>query len=167
MDDLAPTADAFVEMAHRIVWATVATVDSQDRVRGRILHPFWEQVDDGLVGWVATSPTPLKQANLAHSPFVSVTYWDPSHDTCTAECRATWCFDDDTRIRVWDLFEHGPAPVGYDPAIIPPWSGGPTSPAFAVLRLEPWRLRVMAGTVMTQGVGSALTWSARSSASGT
>ena len=37
-----------------------------------------------------------------------------------------------------------PEPLGYDPAIIPQWAGGPTSAAFAVLRLEPWRLRVPA-----------------------
>ena len=38
---------------------------------------------------------------------------------------------------MWDLFREAPAPVGYDPAIIPPWSGGPTTGAFAVLRLTP------------------------------
>jgi hypothetical protein len=37
---------------------------------------------------------------------------------------------------------------------------GPTSEQFAVLRLDPYRLRVMAGTVMTNGVGEALTWQA-------
>jgi hypothetical protein len=60
---------------------------------------------------------------------------------------------------VWDLFKHAPAPVGYDPAMIPPWAGGPTSEAFAGLRLSPWRLRVMPGTVMT-GHGEILTWTA-------
>jgi hypothetical protein len=39
MSDLSSVAPAFVEMAHRIVWATVATVDSQGRPRSRILHP--------------------------------------------------------------------------------------------------------------------------------
>lgn len=49
--------------------------------------------------------------------------------------------------------------VGYDPAIIPAWKDGPTSDAFAVMRLEPWRLRVIPGAVMTQRVGEPLTWS--------
>ena len=50
-----------------------------------------------LVGWIATGPTPVKRANLEASPFVSVTYWTADHDTCTAECAATWAFDDETR----------------------------------------------------------------------
>ncbi|HET7740700.1 MAG TPA: pyridoxamine 5'-phosphate oxidase family protein, partial [Mycobacterium sp.] len=47
---------------------------------------------------------------------------------------------------------------GYDPRIIPMWSDGPTSEEFAVLRLHPYRLRVMAGTVMTKGQGAPLLW---------
>lgn len=39
MDELNAVAPAFVEMAHRIVWASVATVDGQGRPRSRILHP--------------------------------------------------------------------------------------------------------------------------------
>lgn len=42
-------------------------------------------------------------------------------------------------------------PVGYDPAIIPAWSDGPLSPAFAALRLEPWRLYVQPAAVMLAG----------------
>ena len=40
--DLACVAPAFVELAHRIVWGTVATVDPEGRPRTRILHPIWE-----------------------------------------------------------------------------------------------------------------------------
>ena len=50
-----------------------------------------------------------------------------------------------------------PAPVGYDPSIIPPWTG-PEAEAFGVLRLTPTRLRVMPGTVMLQGRGDVLSW---------
>lgn len=160
MTDLATIAPTFVEMAHRIVWATAATVDEDGRPRGRILHPYWEWDGTALVGWIATGPTPLKRAHLEHSPYMSLTYWTPTHDTCTAECGAALVYDDDTRQRIWDLFKHGPAPVGYDPAIIPPWKDGPLSPAFAALRLEPWRLRVMPGTAMLGEGGEILTWSA-------
>ena len=160
MTELARTAPAFVDMAHRIVWATVATVDRQGRPRSRILHPYWQWDGGALTGWIATSPTPLKRAHLGQQPSMSVTYWDPSHDTCTAECDVTWAFDDETRRWVWQLFKEAPAPVGYDPAIIPPWSEGPLSPAFAALRLQPWRLRVLPGTVMGGGPGEVLTWSA-------
>ena len=158
MTDLARIAPAFTDMAHRIVWATVSTVDRQDRPRSRILHPYWIWDGEELVGWIATGPTPLKRAHLERSPFVSVNYWSPEQDTCTAECRATWAFDDETRQRVWQLFKEGPEPVGYDPALIPAWKDGPTSPAFAALRLDPWRLRVMPGTAMLGGGGEVLTW---------
>ena len=39
-----------------------------------------------------------------HSPFVSCSYWTDNHDTCIAECRAEWHFDDETRTTVWDKF---------------------------------------------------------------
>ena len=35
-------APAFVEMAHRIVWCTVATTGLDGRPNTRILHPIWE-----------------------------------------------------------------------------------------------------------------------------
>jgi hypothetical protein len=158
VDRLEVVAPPFVEMAHRIVWATVATVDPSGRPRTRVLHPLWQWDGTSLVGWIATGPTPLKRAHLDHSPFVSVGYLATNHDTCTAECRATFCFDDDTCTWLWKAFEAAPAPVGYDPAIVPAWSGGPKSEAFAALRLEPWRLRVMPGTVMLAGQGKVLTW---------
>jgi hypothetical protein len=41
MDPLSTAAPAFVEMAHRIVRATAATVDRKNRPRTRILHPTW------------------------------------------------------------------------------------------------------------------------------
>jgi hypothetical protein len=44
---------------------------------------------------------------------------------------------------VWERFKAAPPPLGYDPREIPPWKDGPTSDAFAVWRLQPWRLRVL------------------------
>jgi hypothetical protein len=161
VQELAEVAPAFVEMAHRIVWCSAATVDAAGRPWSRVLHPIWEWDGEQLVGWIATGPTPLKRTHLAAHPYVSLSYWDASHDTCGAECGATWADDPDTQIAVWQKFESAPPPVGYDPAIIPPWRDGPQSPAFGALRLEPWRVRVMPGTVMTAGTGGVLTWSAR------
>jgi hypothetical protein len=158
--ELTEIAPAFVEMAHRIVWSSVATVDRSGRPRSRVLHPIWEWDGSTLQGWIATGPTPVKLAHLEQSPFVSIGYWAPNHDTCVAECRAEWAFDDATCIEVWERFKDAPAPVGYDPAIIPPWAGGPTSDAFAVLKVAPWRLRVMPGSVMLEGTGDLLTWQA-------
>ena len=151
-------ATTFVEMAHRIVWCSVATVDHENRPRSRVLHPLWEWDGDALVGWIATGPTPVKIAHLAHSPHVSCNYWAPNHDTCVAECDANWANDDATRTRIWDRFKNAPAPVGYDPAIIPPWKDGPLSPAFGVLRLDPWRIRVFPGTMLLGQGGTVQTW---------
>ena len=159
MSELSAVAPAFVEMAHRIVWATAATVDGRGRPRSRILHPFWLWDGSTLVGWIATGPTPVKRAHLEHSPNISINYWAPNHDTCTAECATTWAFDDETRDWVWQLFKDGPEPVGYDPAIVPGWKDGPRSPAFAALRLDPWHLRVFPGTALLSGTGDVLTWS--------
>lgn len=156
LDQIAPD---FVAMAHSIVWASVATVDDHGRPRTRILHPIWEWDGIDLFGWIATVPTPIKRAHLAAHPEVSVSYWTPTHDTCSAECLVEWYTDDVTRAAVWEKFATGPEPVGYDPAIIPMWKDGPTSDAFAVLRLAPYRLRVMPGTVMTKGEGTVPTWS--------
>ncbi len=156
---LSEVAPAFVDMAHRIVWCSAATVDRANRPRSRVLHPIWEWGDGVLTGWVGTGPTATKRAHLETSPHVSCNYWAESHDTCVAECQAEWALDLTTRERVWNLFKSAPPPVGYDPAIIPGWDG-PDSPGFAVLRLTPWRLRVMPGTVLLAGEGDVLGWTA-------
>ena len=64
-----------------------------------------------------------------------------------------------TRRAGWDRFATGPAPVAYDPAIIPMWTD-PDVPDFGVLRLTPTRLRVMPGSMMAGGAGELLTWRA-------
>jgi hypothetical protein len=158
MSDLATVAPAFVKMAHRIVWASAASVDAAGRPRSRVLHPFWTWDGTALTGIIGTSPTPAKRAHLDQSPFLSVNYWWPEQDTCVAECRAEWILDDEGRRAVWQTLHDAPAPVGYDPAIIEPWAGGPTSPAFAGLRLTPWRLRVQPGSLMQGKGGEILTW---------
>jgi len=157
MNELTETAPAFVEMAHRIVWSSVATVDSRGRPWSRILHPIWEWDGTHLVGWIGTSPTPIKRAHLNASSYMSLNYWSPSHDTCVAECGATWAFDNETRTMVWNLFLNTPEPLGYNPRIIPAWES-PTCEAFAVIRLDPWRLRVFPGSVLLGKGGKVLVW---------
>lgn len=157
MHALEQVAPAFVEMAHRIVWCSAATVDGKGRPRSRILHPIWEWDGKALRGWIATGPTPLKKAHLDANPNVSLSYWTPNQDTCVAECRTTWAFDDATRTEVWNRFKDAPPPVGYDPAMIPVWES-PTDATFAALLLEPWLLRVFPGTLLLEGKGEQLTW---------
>ena len=72
MQPLETVAPAFVEMAHQIVWASVATVDRRDRPRSRVLHPIWQWDGSTLRGWIATGPTPLKRAHIDRSPHLSV-----------------------------------------------------------------------------------------------
>lgn len=127
--------------------------------RTRILHPIWAWDGGTLRGWIATSPLSPKAADLAHEPSVSLTYWDPTHDTCTADCATAWEDGAEERRAGWERFANGPAPVGYDPSIVPPWTS-PDVPAFGILRLEPRRLRVMPGSVMLEGRGDVLTWRA-------
>ncbi len=153
---LEKTAPAFVEMAHRIVWASAATVDPQGKPRARIFHPIWQWDGARLTGWVATRPTALKRAHLAAHPYMSINYWSPTQDTCVAECRAELVFDQPTRTMLWELFSNTPGPLGYDPRIIPGWTSA-ESESFAAVRLDPWLLRVMPGSVLA-GKGEILKW---------
>ena len=159
MADLSQIAPPFVEVAHRIVWCTVATVDPSGQPRTRVLHPIWEHDGDRLTGWIATSPASPKAAHLRHEPRVSLTYWDSTHDVATADCRTVWELDEESRRAGWDRFANAPEPVGYDPSMIPGWTD-PMADGFGVLRLEPIRLRVMPGSLPLQGQGEVLTWSA-------
>ena len=88
---------------------------------------------------------------------MSLNYWTPSQDTCVADCRASWVRDNEGRTAVWNLFLNAPPPVGYDPKVIPIWTS-PTCDAYAVLRLEPWRLRVLPGSLVLEKHGKVLTW---------
>jgi hypothetical protein len=160
MQDLDVVAPAFIKMAHRIVWCTVASVDAAGRPRSRVLHPMWEWREGQLIGWIGTGPTQTKREHLEASPFLSLNYWDSNQDTCVAECRAEWRFDQETRKQVWDGYKAAPPPLGYDPAIIPTWDSS-SSDSFAVLRLEPWRLRVFPGSVLLAQQGDVLVWQER------
>jgi hypothetical protein len=158
-DSLETVAPAFVDMAHRIVWCVAATVDASGSPRTRILHPIWEWNGESLKGWIATSPLSPKAKDLANTPRLSLTYWTPTHDTCSADCNVTWETSEAERSAGWDRFANGPAPVGYDPAIVPAWET-PASAAFGIIRLEPTRLRVMPGSAMLAGTGQILVWKA-------
>jgi len=157
MSTLAQVAPEFVAMAHEIVWCAAATVDARGRPRSRILHPLWEWDGDNLTGWIATGPDTPKARHLDGESRISLTYWDPTQDTCTADCDTRWLDSVDDRTAVWNRFLTAPEPVGYDPSIIPGWTS-PASPDFGVLRLRPTRLRVFPGTLLLRGEGDLLTW---------
>jgi len=157
MEDLAEVAPAFVKMAHQIVWCSAATVDTQGRPRSRIFHPIWQWDGGSLVGWIATKPTEIKRTHLNANPYISLNYWSSSHDTCVAECRAALLLDPKLREQIWNLFLKGPEPVGYDPALLPEWES-PQSENFAVIRVDPWRLRVFPGSIIMGQGGKLLNW---------
>jgi hypothetical protein len=157
MTSLADTATAFIDIAHRIVWCTVATVDATGSPRSRVLHPIWEFDGEQLTGWIATSPQSVKARHLMREPRVSLTYWDATHDVATADCTTFWELDAESRRRGWHRFADAPAPVGYDPSIVPGWAG-PDAETFGILRLEPTRLRVMPGSLMMRGEGELRNW---------
>ena len=160
MTNLGTVAPAFVEMAHRIVWCTVATTGKDGAPNTRVLHPIWEWDDGALTGWIATSPLSPKAADLAAQPAISLTYWAPSQDTATADCLTEWDTSAEQRQQGWDRFVNAPAPVGYDPSIIPPWTS-PEVPAFGILRLTPTRLRVQPAAVLLEGKADlTLSWRA-------
>ncbi len=83
----------------RIVWCTVASVDSKGRPRVRILHPVWE----GQTALIGTGRHSFKEKHLPRNPFVSLSYWDPQHEQVYAECHAQWIDDVAEKQRVGDL----------------------------------------------------------------
>ncbi|MCI0856629.1 MAG: pyridoxamine 5'-phosphate oxidase family protein [Chloroflexi bacterium] len=114
--------EEFTARVSRIVWCTVATVDTQGRPRTRILHPIWE----GSTGWIATGRHSLKEKHLAANPYLSVSYWDQEHQQVYVDAKAEWQDDQAEKLRIWNLYKDTPAPYGYDPAII--WQAGPDDP---------------------------------------
>lgn len=152
--------EEFTARVSRIVWCTVATVDTAGRPRSRILHPMWE----GTTGWIMTGRNTLKTRHLATNPNVSLTYWDPQHRQVYVEAVAEWEDDPAQKHRVWDLFKSKPFPYGYDPAIIPGWTSS-DAPGFGVLKLTPRRIE-LSGISLTPGeVVPTYVWRARATLS--
>ncbi len=155
LDVIAPP---FVAMAHAIGISIAATVGPDGAPRTRPVQPVWQWRDGELVGWVTTESGAPKVAEVRRTPALSLTYWNPDQDTCTADCTVVVVTDDAERTATWDRFVHAPGAARVDLAAHPAWDG-PSDPVFGVLRLHPTRLRVMDGTLMTAGEGDLLTWS--------
>lgn len=137
--------EEFEKRVNRIVWCTVATVDSKGRPRSRILHPIW----DGSTGWIATGRNSFKSKHLAKNPYVSLTYWDPQHQQVYAECKASWDDSQATKDRLYEMYLHAPAPMGYDLKMF--WRQGATDPGLGALKLEPWRIELSSMGDMATG----------------
>ena len=146
---MAGALDAFMETARRIVYCSLATVDTRGRPRSRLVHAVWERAGDGLVGWVGSRPTPMRRAHVDRTPFASCFYWDPAHDVAVAECGVMWIEDDEGRRDAWERLSAAPEPMGYDPA--PIWPDGPGGDDFVALRLDPWRVQSKSAAAMVAG----------------
>lgn len=135
----------FSDRVSRIVWCTMTTVDRSDRPRARIIHPIW----DGSAGWIATGRHSFKEKHLAHSPWVSLSYWDPEHQQIHADCRAEWVDESSEKERIWKLYGSTAPPLGYDLHMF--WKDGPQDPSYGLLKLTPWRIELSALGDMMQG----------------
>jgi hypothetical protein len=138
-------AEEFERRVRRIVWAIVATIDTANRPRTRLLHLLWE----GATGWIATEPASLKAKHLAINPHVSVGYADPV-EPVYVEANAAWVADPREKERVWNFIKGEPEPYGFDPAIIPQWRDGPGSARFGLLRLAPSRIELYKAPPQTE-----------------
>lgn len=148
----AEIAEEFHARSARIAWATVATVGPGGAPRTRILHPIWER----HTGWIATDRDSYKMRHLQREPRVSLTYWDPEHDTIHVQAVATIVDDRADKARIWDLFVSTPPPLGYDPILF--WKGGKDDPNYGLLRLDPTRIELTG--LRDLATGAPLVWRA-------
>lgn len=123
----------FRARADKMVWAVVATVDTDGRPSTRVLHPIWE----GDTGWIMTYRNSIKSRHLAGNPHVSVAYGADAMHPVYVEAVASWEDDLETKRRVWEFFRSIPEPLGYDPA---PMFVAPDHENFGLLRLDPWKI---------------------------
>jgi general stress protein 26 len=123
----------FIERVHAIVWCNMATLDTRNRLRSRIVHPIWE----GARGWATARPRSLKAKHLAHNSYVSLAYVSEIARPVYVDCKAEWEIDPAKKRQVWELFRSSAPPLGFDPANI---FEGVNDPEFGVLRFTPWRV---------------------------
>jgi hypothetical protein len=133
VNDFCEIEAEFIQRVHTMVWCSVATVDTHNRPRSRVLHPIWE----GATGWITTHRHSYKARHLAHNRHVSLAYITNIHTPVYADCVAEWVDDLDEKRRIWELFKSTPPPLGYDPAME---FGTPEHDDFGLLKLTPWRI---------------------------
>lgn len=125
----------FLQRVHTMVWCSMATRDTKDRLRSRILHPLWE----GAIGWASARPQSLKARHIAHCPYVSLAYISDMARPVYVDCTAEWEKDDEKKRLVWELFKTTPPPAGFDLGKI---FKGMEDPEYGVLKFTPWRIEL-------------------------
>jgi hypothetical protein len=138
--------EEFIQRVHTMVWCNVATIDSQQRPRSRILHPIWE----GSTGWIATHRNSYKSQHLGYNPYVSLAYITDIMKPVYADCTTVWIDDLAQKQRIWDLFKNTPPPLGFDPALD---FVSPDHENFGLLKLTPWRIALVTFPAESHEVG--------------
>lgn len=116
--------------SRKAVWAALATVEA-GAPRVRLVHPTWE--DETL--WFATGTGSAKVRQLRADPRVDVQYQvaPPDFVHVLVRGRAAIVEDAAEKARVWDV-------IDYDLAQF--WPGGPSDPAYTLVRIEPARVEL-------------------------
>lgn len=125
----------FIERVHKMVWCNLATLDTRNRLRSRIMHPIWE----GATGWIGTRRHALKAKHLAHNPYVSLAYIADVVRPVYVDCPAEWEDNLSSKQHVWQLYASAPPPLGFDYGTI---FASPAEPEFGILKLTPWRIEL-------------------------
>jgi hypothetical protein len=145
--------DEFNRYVGSIVYATMVTVDANNRPRTRVLIPVWENLDGRPVGWLATFPTPVKERHLANNPHTSFSYVaPPGLSSVGIDAVATGIDDLDRKSHVWELYRKtSPRGAGYDLGRF--WTS-PSDPKLRILRLDPFRVQVIRGSDLRSRIWS-------------
>lgn len=125
----------FIQRVHSMVWCSMATLDTKNRLRSRILHPLWE----GATGWASARPNSLKARHVAHCSYVSLAYISDIARPVYVDCRTEWESDSEKKKHVWDLFRSTAPPAGFDLGNI---FKSVDDPEFGVLKFKPWRIEL-------------------------
>jgi hypothetical protein len=125
---------------HRVVWCNLATIDTLNRPRSRILHPIWE----GSSGWINPRSQTLIAKHLAHNPYVSLARTADKAKPTYTDCKAEWIDGTQQKQRIWDIFKNAPPSFVYDPITI---YKGADHPGFGPLKLTPCRSELNACTL--------------------
>ena len=97
----------FLERVSGAVYACLATIDSKDRPRSRIVHPIWE----GATAWIVSYPATPKSKHIARNPHVLLAYINDINKPVYAECTAEWKHEREEKLRVWEVIKATPPPT--------------------------------------------------------
>jgi general stress protein 26 len=145
LSDFAEMQAEFMRRVSAGVYCTLTTVDGKNRPRSRIMHPIW----DGPTGWIISWPASHKAKHLLHNPAVSLAYIAEPHKPVYVDGRAAWVESVDEKVRIWQLHQTLPPPLGFDPQ---PHYGSIDNPYYGLLRITPWRIE------LAQLQGESLIW---------